>query len=58
MTTKLAASLGALTIAIPVAQAAGATRAQAKTVAKKTVTRKVSGPRGRTLTVGERCRSS
>ncbi len=43
MRTRLAASLGALTIAIPVVQAAGATRAQTKTVAKKTTTRKVTG---------------
>ena len=43
MRTKLAASLGALTIAIPVAQATAASRVQTKTVAKKTVTRKATG---------------
>jgi uncharacterized protein with FMN-binding domain len=41
--TKLAASLGALTIAIPVAEATAATRALTKTVSKKTVTRKATG---------------
>jgi uncharacterized protein with FMN-binding domain len=43
MRTKLAASVCALTIAIPVAQATAAARTQTKTVAKKTVTRKVTG---------------
>ena len=43
MRSKLAASLGALTIAIPVAQATAASRTQARTVAKKTVTRKATG---------------
>jgi uncharacterized protein with FMN-binding domain len=43
MRTKLAASLGALTIAIPVAQATAASSKQTKTVAKKTVTRKAIG---------------
>ena len=43
MRTKLAASLCTLTIAIPVAQATAAGRAQTKTVAKKTVTRKATG---------------
>ena len=41
--SKLAASFCALTIAIPVAQATAAERAQTKTVAKKTVTRKATG---------------
>ena len=43
MRTKLAASLGALTIAVPVAQATAAGRSQTKTVAKKMVTRKATG---------------
>ena len=43
MRSKLAASVCALTIAIPVAQATAASRAQTKTVAKKTVTRKATG---------------
>jgi uncharacterized protein with FMN-binding domain len=43
MKTKLAASFCALTIALPVAEATAATRAQTKTVAKKTVTRKTTG---------------
>ena len=43
MRSKLAASLGALAIAVPVAQAASASRAQLKAVATKTVTRKATG---------------
>ena len=43
MRAKLAASICALTIAIPVTQATAAVRAQTKTVAKKTVTRKATG---------------
>jgi hypothetical protein len=43
MRSKLAASLGALAIAVPVAQAAAVSRAQTKAVAKKTVTRKATG---------------
>jgi uncharacterized protein with FMN-binding domain len=43
MRSKLAASISALTIAIPVAQATAAARAHTKTVAKKTVTRKATG---------------
>jgi uncharacterized protein with FMN-binding domain len=43
MRSKLAASFCALTIAIPVAQATAAGRAQTKTVSKKTVTRKATG---------------
>jgi uncharacterized protein with FMN-binding domain len=43
MRTKLAASLCAFTIAVPVAQATAAGIAQTKTVAKKAVTRKATG---------------
>jgi uncharacterized protein with FMN-binding domain len=43
MRAKLAAALGAVTIAIPVGQAAAAARASAKETAKKVVTRKVKG---------------
>ena len=43
MRAKLAASICALTIAIPVAQATAAARTHTKTVAKKTVTRKATG---------------
>src|SRR5689334_717885 len=43
MKTKLAAGLSALALAVPVADAAAATRATSNTTAKKTVTRKVSG---------------
>ena len=44
MKTKLAAGLSGLALAVPVADAAAATRATSKTTAKKTVTtRKVTG---------------
>ena len=43
MRTKTVALLGALTIAIPVGQAAAAARTQTKATAKKVVTRKLTG---------------
>ena len=58
MRTKLAASLGALTIAIPVAQAAAAaTRRRQNGGPKKTVTARPPASRP-TRTAGGRCRSS
>jgi len=43
MRAKLAALLGAMAIAVPVGQAVAATRSQAKSTSKKTVTQKLSG---------------
>ena len=55
MKTTLAAALSARALALPVAQATAATRATSKTVAKKTVTRKVTGARPRRA-AGAPCR--